>query len=86
VQELRVLDDEIAHRVNVVAPDCVDQLTALHEAHPTRRLIAARENELRVGELGVRRVDFVGAKLPELRDRGWIAAVNVAEQILGLVL
>jgi hypothetical protein len=49
-------------------------------------LIAARENELRVGELGVRRVDFVGAKLPELRDRGWIAAVNVAEQILGLVL
>ena len=72
--------------VDVVAPDRVDQLHGLHEPRPARRLVAAREHELRVGELGVGRVERIGMVLAQLGERGGIAGVNRAEQILGLVL
>ena len=57
-----------------------------HEARPTRRLVTAREHELRIGELGAGGIDLVRMVFLELRDGVWIAAMDGAEQVLGLVL
>ena len=57
VDQIRIARHEVAHDVDVVVPDRVDELNGLHESRPARRLVAARENELRVGELGGRRLD-----------------------------
>jgi hypothetical protein len=86
MEQLRVLRDQVANGVDVVAPDGVDELHRLYEPRPARRLVAPRQNELRVGKLGGGRVDRIRVKLAELGDRGGIAGVDRAEQIFGLVL
>jgi hypothetical protein len=43
--------NEGAHAFDVVAPDRVRELDGVDEPRPARRLVAAREDELRVGQL-----------------------------------
>ena len=46
-QQVPVGGDEPAHRVGVVVPDGIDEVAALDESHPARRIVAARQHELR---------------------------------------
>src|ERR1700692_1157616 len=77
---------EVAHRLEIVAPDRVDELASKHQTRPARRLVAAREQEPRVGELGFRGIDFLRLTLREVSYRGRIAAANRAKEVLCLVL
>jgi hypothetical protein len=86
VQQPWVAADQPTDGVDVVAPDRGDHLTRLHEARPARRLVAARKDELRVGQLGAPGVDRVGVVTLELRDRRRITLADRAEQVLRLVL
>jgi hypothetical protein len=72
VQQLGMLQDDFASGVHIVAPDGVDQ--------------AAREHELRVGELGDGWRDLFGMVTVKIRDRRRIATADGAEQVLRLVL
>lgn len=40
---------------------------------------SSREHELRVGELGARRVDLIGMEFLQLRDGGGVARAHAAE-------
>ena len=86
MEHARVLLDHRANGGDVVAPDRVDQLARLHQSRPARRLVAARQHELRIGQLYARGVRSLGMVLLELGERGGIAGAHGAEQILGLVL
>ena len=85
VKECRGGLDECAHRAHVIAPDRINQLARLHQSRPAWRPVAARQYELGVGALGTCGIDRAGVALGELGDCGGFAAVNIAEQILGLV-
>ena len=50
VNQLRIPGHEVTNDVEVVGPDGVHQLYSLDEPRPTRRLVAARKNQLRIGE------------------------------------
>ncbi len=80
-----MLQRQLANGVDVVVPDRVDQLTGEDEPRPARRPVAAREHELRIGELRALRRRRLWMVLLDLRDGIGFAAANGAEQILRLV-
>ena len=85
VQEGRITPDKPRDGVQVVVPDRVDQLHGLHEARPARRLIAAREHELRVSQARARRLHPVRVPLAKIgRGRG-IAFAKRPQEIFRLM-
>lgn len=86
VNEARIAGHQVAYPVDVVAPYCVGELHGLNESHPTGRLVAAREHQLRVRELRACGIDITGMAFLHLRDRGFIAGMNRTEKIFGLML
>jgi hypothetical protein len=84
-EEIRMLQHERAHGADVVVPDRVYQVATDDEARPTRGAVAARERELRVGELGVRGVGRLWMEFLEILERFRFTAVNRAKQIFRLV-
>src|SRR5206468_812107 len=86
VQQVRIVGHDAAHCVDIVAPNGIDDLATLDQSRPTRRAIFPREGELRIRELGVRRIYLFGVMCAESGNRVRIAIVNGAEEILGLVL
>src|SRR4029450_1497380 len=68
-----------------VTPDRVDQVAALHEARPARRLITAREHEFRIRKLRGFGRDGLGMVRPQIVERGRVAGVDRLQQILRLV-
>ena len=83
---LGCFDNEIADASEIVTPDRVDEFAGLDQPRPARCLITAGECELRIGKFGLIRRDRLRMMLVEFFDRGWIAAPDVAKQILRLVL
>jgi hypothetical protein len=74
-----MLQHELPDRVKVIAPDRVDEVAGEDKTWPARRLIAARQNELRVGELRVHWIDLFRVIVLEVRDRGRITSANLAK-------
>ena len=86
VEQRGIPRHELAHRVDVVAPDRVGERDRLREPRPARCAIAAREHELRVAQLRVRGIDRVGVVLAQLGERGGVAGVDGAQELLRLAL
>ena len=84
--ERRVLRDEGADRVEVIAPDRVRKPHGVDEPCPARSTIASCEGELRVRQRGGGRVVRFGMVLAQQGDRIRIAGLDGAEQFLGLTL
>jgi hypothetical protein len=82
----RIPRHKLAHRLEVITPDRVHQLHRLHQARPARGLVTARQGELRVGQLRLRRVQRPGMVLPQLGNRGRIAGADSAKKLPGLML
>src|SRR5205814_10660343 len=57
VRPLRMLQDERAHFVDVVAPDRVEEFACLGQPRSARCFIAACQDKLGIRQLGTRRVD-----------------------------
>jgi hypothetical protein len=78
----------LAHQftdVKALAPGQRCQLARLHEPRPAWRLVAAREDELRVGELRACGVDFPRMMLLEIGECGRIAVAEGPQQVFGLM-
>jgi hypothetical protein len=86
VEQRRMLPYQRTNGVHIITPDGVDHTACEHEARPAGDAVASGQGELRIGELGVPRLDRFRVILPQLHDCGKIAVPDLAEQILRLVL
>lgn len=86
LHQVRMGDQQVAHLRHVVLPDGVDQLAGQHQPGPARRLVAACQHELRVGELRRRGVEVLRVELGEIGERRRFAAARGAQQLFGLLL
>ena len=84
--ECRILGDERADGVEVVAPDRVREPHGVHEPRPARRLVAARQRQLRVCQPGGSGIDGFRMVLAEFSDRFRVAGMNGVEEFLGLAM
>jgi hypothetical protein len=75
-----------ANGVHIITPDGVNHTAREHETRPAGNAVTPGQGELRIGELGIPRLDRFRVMPPQLRDCGAIAVPDLAEQILRLVL
>ena len=50
MQQIWVFHNQLADHIDIVAPDCIDELAGLDEPRPIWRSITPRESKLRISE------------------------------------
>src|SRR5688572_3511246 len=86
VDQIGVLHYEFSHRVEIVAPDRVDEFAGLDHSRPAGRAVTSRECQLSIGQRGILRRNWFWVMLIEFLEGGRIATTDIAEKILRLVL
>ena len=89
MQKFGILRDDPAHGVNVIPPDCIDEIASLDQPRPTRRLVTSRKRELRISEFdgSARILREVRGHLVrvegEARRFSWVDLTEVSTRAMG---
>jgi hypothetical protein len=82
MERSRVFQHQRPERVHIIAPDRVDHPAGEQESRPARDVVAPRQDELGVGQLGGGRIDLSRMVLDQVCERGGVAETDLAEEIL----
>jgi len=85
MQQPRSPQHQLADGVDIASPDRIGHAAGVDQPRPAREAVAARQRGLNVGEFGGCGLDFPGMMLAQFCNRGRIALLYRAQQILGLM-